>query len=92
MDVLKLTAIGRLACNPQAGRRTVKLSLVASYRWLDQRERPATVAIYAKGALRKICEKYLKQGTRIYCEAHIEDGGYIADEIIMLGHNSKQER
>jgi len=89
MDVLKLTAIGRLACDPQVGHGTVKLSLVASYHWSDKKLRPATVAVYAKGALAKICEKYLKQGSRIYCEAHVEDGGYIADEIIMLGNHSK---
>ena len=90
MDVLKLTAIGRLACDPQAGHGTVKLSLVASYCWADERVRGATVAIYAQGALAQICEKYLKQGSRVYCEAHIEQGGYIADEIIVLGSGSPQ--
>ena len=90
MDVLKLTAIGRLACDPQAGHGTVKLSLIATYGWSDKQERPATVAIYAQGALANICEKYLKQGSRVYCEAHIEQGGYIADEIIVLGSDSPQ--
>jgi single-stranded DNA-binding protein len=87
MDILKLTAIGRLACDPQSGHGTVKLSLI--YTPLDEKVRPTTVAIYANGALAEICEKNLQQGSRIYCEAHIEDGGYIADEIIMLGHKPK---
>jgi len=91
MDVLKLTVVGRLAADPHVGHGTVRFSVVASYHWSDKRFRPATVAIYAKGALAEISEKYLKQGSRIFCEAHVEDGGYIADEIIMLGDRSRPE-
>jgi Single-stranded DNA-binding protein len=90
MDVLKLTVIGRLACDPQAEEDSVKLSLVATYRWLDQEVRPATVEVYARGTLARICEKYLKQGSRVYCEARRDRGGYVADEIIMLAKGNPQ--
>jgi len=95
MDVLRLTVIGHLACDPQRGHGTVKLSLVANYYTMhedgDQTVRTATVAVYAQGTLADICEKYLKQGSRVYCEAHGDQGGYIADEIIMLGSVKRPE-
>ena len=91
MDVLKLTVIGHLACDPQPGHGTVKLSLVATYRWTDKQERPSTVAIYARGKLAQICKKYLKQGSRVYCEAHQEeDGAFIAEEIIVLASGRRE--
>ena len=90
MDMLKITAIGRLACDPRPGHGTVKLSLVATDRWADKQMRPATVTIYAQGKLAEICKTVLKEGSRVYCEAHIEGGGYVADEIIVLSSRSSK--
>ena len=89
MDVARITLIGRLTSDPEPQKGEVKLSLAVRYQWktsqAKQRAGSELVIVYATGKLAAICKVHLHTRSRIYCEAHLDHGRFMADELIMLG-------